>query len=305
MTRVALFALLMAASGCEMALTEGAAFGSVRVEANSRAGNPLPGIDILLYTGRRPMGYGTTDANGLVVFRNVPPGNYAVRATLPERYADLAEFGLGESALFSGGFGLEAGKTFTRSLVFLVRGTGSLEARARDSSGAPIPGLTIDFYRSSGYIAKVATNAEGIARVDSVPLGFYGAAFIAPDSLGVPNQPFTFRDMLFVDSESTARAEFTVATCFGSFAVDVRDQDGLPAPNVAVVRYVSSGRTWSATTDANGSFDFGRVPCGEYGVFAQPSGGYTVTPERGLGFSDGLRVTQGLALRATLRVTRP
>jgi hypothetical protein len=305
MNRGMLVVFLMTVTGCEVALTEGAPYGSVRIEATSRANAPLPGIDILLYTGRRPMGYGTTDTNGLVVFRQVPPGGYAIRATLPERYADLAEFNLGPSALFSDGFSVEAGKTSTRALTFLLRGTGSLEARARDSSGVPIRGLTIDFYRSSGYIAKVLTDTAGLARMDSVPLGYYGAAFTAPDSLGVPNQPFTFRDMLFVDGESPARAEFTVATCFGNLAVDVRDQDGAPATGVTVVRYVSSGRTWTATTDANGGHDFGRVPCGDYGVFAQPSGAYEVTPERGLGFADGLRVTKGLALRATLRVTRP
>jgi hypothetical protein len=55
----ALLAVAALAGACDGAFTDPALFGTIRVVARTRAGEPLRGVAAELYTGQRPMGYGT------------------------------------------------------------------------------------------------------------------------------------------------------------------------------------------------------------------------------------------------------
>lgn len=303
---LALALLALSTLGCESLLTREAPYGTVRVEALSRSGVPLPDIGVQLYTGRRPMGYATTDASGRAVFRQVPPGNYGLFLSLPqEQYADLSEFSGGPPTNFRDRIRVDAGFDSTFGFTFARRGPGSIAAAVRDSAGAAIPGIRVDFYRSSGIVGGRLTGADGIARMDSVPIGVYGAIIAPPDWLGVPGAPIQFRDGLIVDRDIVPTVQFVLATCFGGITAQVRDQDDAPVTGIEVLRYSAVGNIERrALTDAAGTVAFPQVPCGEHGVALQPMAGYTVSFVRDSGFVDGLVITRGAALGATLRAIR-
>lgn len=303
----AALAVVMALSGlgCEGLLTREAPYGVVRVQAVSRAGNPLPGIGVQLYTGRRPMGYAATDIDGRAVFRLVPPGTYGLFLTAPaSEYADLSELLGGPPRNLRDGIAVSVGFDSSFSFTFARRGPGALEARARDAGGAPLPGIRIEFYRPSGIFAARLSGADGVARLDSVQTGVYGAIIAPPDSLGVRGAPIQYRDGLVVDRDIVPRAEFTLATCLGTVAVQVRDQSNAPISGIEVLRYSPTASERRATTDGAGTVRFTRTECGEYGVALQPLAGYTVSFVRDSGYVDGLVVTSGGTVSATLRATR-
>jgi hypothetical protein len=295
---------ILAATGCNLAVRDGVPYGTVRVQANSRTGVPLPGIEVMLYTGRRPMGYARTDAAGRAVFRQVPPDNYGVSMQLPEIYADLSELTGVPPGTLQDGIVVAPGGDTVVAFTFARRGLSAIEAQLQDSLGGAIAGVQVDFYRSTGVVGTAVSNTAGIARLDSVLTGQYGAALQPPDSLGVPGAPFQFRDGLIVDLDSVPRATFTLATCYGSIAVSARDQADAAIAGIDVTRYRSAGTTRQATTDAGGDVTFLDVPCGEHGVKLEPLAGFTITMVRDSGFVDGLVVTKGAALSATLRATR-
>ncbi len=296
--------LLIGVGACELALTRNAPYGTVRVQANSRSGVPLPNIDVTLYTGRRPMGYARTDVNGRAVFRDVPPDEYGIVMSLPDAYADLSELAPVPIGTQRDGISIDAGKDTTINFTFARRGIGAIEAQTRDSAGVGIPGLTVTFYRASGVIGEALTNAQGIARLDSAPMGQYGVALQPPDSLGAPGAPFLFRDGLVVDRDVVPRGEFTLATCRGSIAVTVRDQFDAAIAGIGVYRYSGAFPNRRQTTNASGGASFSLVPCGEYGVALESLSGFTVSFVRDSGYVDGLVVTRNASLNATLRATR-
>lgn len=300
----AAIALLTALSACEFALTRHAPYGTVRVQANSRSGVPLPDINVTLYTGRRPMGYARTDANGAAVFRDVPPNEYGLVMSLPDAYADLSELTPVPPSTQRDGISIEAGKDTTIAFTFARRGIGAIEAQTRDSAGVGIPGLSVTFYRATGVIGDAITDANGIARLDSAPMGQYGAALQPPDSLGIPGAAFVFRDGLIVDRDLVPRAAFTLATCRGTLSVTARDQFNATIAGIGVFRYSGAYPNRSQTTNASGVATFSLVPCGEYGVALESLAGFSSSFVRDSGFVDGLVMTRNAALNATLRATR-
>lgn len=64
-------------SGCDNDLTRPSLYSQVIVTVT--AGNePVPGANLVLYTGARPMGYGVTGPDGKYTFRRVPPNGYSL-----------------------------------------------------------------------------------------------------------------------------------------------------------------------------------------------------------------------------------
>jgi hypothetical protein len=85
--RIALGLLLVAASSCDFMLTRPPLYSTVPVSVTLANGDPVAGVNLELYTGARPMDYGTTGADGRFTFEHVPLGNYGVFAIgLPPGY---------------------------------------------------------------------------------------------------------------------------------------------------------------------------------------------------------------------------
>jgi hypothetical protein len=293
-----------AITGCDALLTRPILYGTVRVEAVSRTGAPLPGIRAELYTSFRPMGYAITDAQGRAVFNRVPRANYGVVMLLPSDYALLSEITSAPPGDRVDGLAIDAGVDTTLRFVFARRGLGALEAEVVNLEGAPLDGITVTFYSSGGILGARFTNSSGIARLDSVPFGQYGALIVPPDSLGITGQNVLFRDGLAVDRDFTPRARFEIPTCQGTIVATVRDQSDATVAGYPVSLYASTGIKRTLATGVAGTASFAGVACGNWGVLAGDLAGFAVTFERGLGFQDGLQLTAGASLGAELRVQR-
>jgi hypothetical protein len=304
-TRIlALVLAALAVVGCDALLTRPILYGTVRVEAVSRSGTPLPGIRAELYTSFRPMGYAITDAQGRAVFNRVPRANYGVVMLLPSDYALLSEITSAPPGDRVDGLAIDAGVDTTLRFVFARRGLGAIEAEVVNLEGTPLSGVTVTFYSSSRILGARFTNSSGIARIDSVPFGQYGALILPPDSLGITGQNALFRDGLAVDRDFTPRARFEIPTCQGTIIATVRDQLDATVADYPVSLYASTGIKRTLSTGGAGTATFTDVACGNWGVLAGNAPGFSVTFERGFGFQDGLQLTAGASLGAELRVER-
>lgn len=307
MTRLRLLVVALAASavaGCDALLTRPIPYGTVRVEALSRSGAPLPGIRALLYTSFRPMGYAVTDAQGRAVFSRVPRANYGVLMLLPPEYALLSEFSSAPPGDFADGIEVDAGVDTTLRFVFVRRGLGAIEAEVVDLDGDPLGGITVTFFGPSGILGERFTNAGGIARIDSVPFGRYSASVSPPDSLGIVGQTSIERDGLLVDRDVTPRPRFEIPSCLGTIVATVRDQFNATVGDFPVSLYSSAGIKRTISTGAGGAATFADVACGNWGLLLGDAPGFSVTFERGLGFQDGLQLLAGATVQAELRVQR-
>jgi hypothetical protein len=97
-----LLLMLVALSGCGELLQPGYSYARVQVEVTTPDGEPLHGVPLILYTGQRHMGYGTTNFAGMYSFDFVPAGSYGVAAaldgelTLPEGEVNFRVFDVAE-----------------------------------------------------------------------------------------------------------------------------------------------------------------------------------------------------------------
>ena len=78
--RATMVATCVLAAGCDSWLSTPSLYNTVQVTVTQPNGAPIPDVSLELYTGLRPMGYGTTDANGAFTFTRVPQGGYGVVA---------------------------------------------------------------------------------------------------------------------------------------------------------------------------------------------------------------------------------
>ena len=84
--RVAASACAILLAGCDAWLTKPSLYNTVDVVVAQRDGTPIPGTNLILYTGDRPMGYAVTGLDGRFTFKRVPQGVYGVLATPPSGY---------------------------------------------------------------------------------------------------------------------------------------------------------------------------------------------------------------------------
>jgi hypothetical protein len=72
---------LLALIACDGDLSRPSLYSQVEVSVTA-GGEPVPGAQLILYTGPRRIGYGTTGADGRYTFRRVPANGYSL-ALLP------------------------------------------------------------------------------------------------------------------------------------------------------------------------------------------------------------------------------
>ena len=300
-TSLAAVALIAA---CDAVLTDPVPYGTVRAVARTRTGAPLPGVATALYTGQRPMGYGTTDGTGTVVFTRVPEGLYGVLLTLPDSYATIGALSGAPGGDVIDGVRLTPMADTTLTFTLLVKGNGRVEARVRDEAERPVADIPVGLYAPRGIVADARTDASGVARFEAVPYGNYGVFAIQPDSFGVPNAPWVVQDGLLIDRGFVATPTLRLRRCQGRLAVTVRDESGGPLAGFTVRRFTTA-RVWpGVVSGADGVALLDGVICGEYGVYLESRPGYTVPWARDTAYVDGLRVTDGATRAATLRALR-
>ena len=132
-----MLAVVFLSFGCERLITRPSLYGSVTAVVTRRDSMPIPGAGLLLYTGQRPMGYGSTDAAGRYRFEEVPEGSYGVRATPPAGYVRLETLlATDRPSEFVDGLKVVGEQPVSVRLQFLQVGPGTVTAQVRDVTGA-------------------------------------------------------------------------------------------------------------------------------------------------------------------------
>lgn len=289
---------------CDGVLTDPAPYGTVRVVARTRDGAALPGIGAELYTGPRPIGYGTTDTAGSIAWMLVPEGRYGVLLTLPDSYTTIGALSGAPGGDQVDDVPVAATSDTTLTFTLLRKGPGRVESQVVDEAGVPLAGMPVGLFSPRGIIAERRTDATGHATFADVPYGNYGVFTVPPDSFGVPNAAWIVRDGLLVDRGYAATATLRMPRCTGRLVVTVRDQLNQPLPGFAVRRFTAT-RVWPAVaTGADGIATISQVICGEYGVYVEAQAGFTVPWARDTAYVDGLAVTSGATRTAALRALR-
>jgi hypothetical protein len=301
-------ALLLAAgalSGCSTLISDTELEGRIAVEVRTRQGAPIQDARLILFRGNQQLEYARTDSQGRVLFRDVARGTYGVFAELKDPVRGLGWLGTGQpegNVLVP--IDIRGGEEFPARITLLKLGTGTFEAVVRDNDSLPVPNIRVVAYTPSAIIEEKLTEADGTARFDGIPFGSFGAFAIVPESIGGPGIAPIVRQGMFFDAGHFERRVFTLQRCRGTITARVRDQSNLPVADYPVRLYTAVATTALAQTGANGEVVFSKLPCDEYGVIIEPKSGFSATYERGFAYQDGLRITLGASLTATVRVNR-
>jgi hypothetical protein len=301
---VTLLAVVAIVGACDGILTHPTPYGTIRAVAQTRTGDPLPGVAAELYTGQRPMGYATTDSTGAVVFTRVPEGLYGVYLTLPDSYTTIGALSGDVGGDVLDGLKLAPTADTTLRFTLLRRGNGRIDARVIDEADRPIADIPVGLYTAREIVTERRTDATGTARFDAVPYGNYGTFAVQPDSFGFPNAPWVTQDGLLIDRGFVATPTLRLRRCLGRIVVAVRDEHDAPLAGFTVRRFTAT-QTWPGVTSAaDGTALLEGVICGEYGVYLEERAGFRIPWARDTAYVDGLRVGDGVTRAATLRAIR-
>ncbi len=170
---VLLMATMVAATlgaGCDAWLTKPSRYNTVQALVSQPNGSPIPGASLVLYTGQRPMGYGTTDSSGRFTFVRVPQGNYGVTVTRPLLFHDFvvandSPYSTKDNIVVDAGS--QASLTFT-----LSRCAGTVVAKIVDQTGAPVAVVTAVLYTSLQELELDRSGANGTITFTGVPCAY-------------------------------------------------------------------------------------------------------------------------------------
>jgi len=141
-------------------------------------------------------------------------------------------------------------------------GTYSISGKVTDSSGLPMPDVTI----TVGGIYKAKTNSNGEYTVSGLSQATYS---VKPsiDMLGVTFSP---ADRMVTVPPSATGQDFTVTylnPTTNTIQGKISDTNGAGVADVTVtVKNQSSGATYSAKTNSNGEYQFNNLPSGSYQI---------------------------------------
>jgi hypothetical protein len=216
-TRVAAWSCALLLAGCDAWLTKPLLYNTVDVVATQRNGAPIPGVNLILYTGQRPMGYGATGLDGRFTFKRVPEGGYGVYAGLPGGYDILEHFIPGNISFVRDGLLVADDTLVTVHFTFLKVGPGAIVVRVLQLDDAPIAGAQVVAYDASRQSTQATTDAAGTATFSSLAFGAYSIEVIRPVLYRDPGAPgdslYVVPDTLVVDDHSRD----TVAVRFQKF----------------------------------------------------------------------------------------
>lgn len=227
---------LLAASACDEWLTTPSQYNNVSVVAARRNGDPVPLVDLTLYTGDRQMGYGTTNAAGTFTFTRVPFGVYGVQVAEPPGY-----LAIGTVLGIPGGTSVAPLDVANDTLspvhfTFVKIGPGAIAVHVAGQNGAPLAGVPLQLSRGAVSVANVATDGSGNVSFDPIGFGVYSVV-VNPTVIGcAPNTAAdsanTVRDDLIVEDASRDSVVFNLPNCVA--------MDRLPASTSS--RWHAAGR---------------------------------------------------------------
>jgi hypothetical protein len=254
-----LLAVASLLSGCSDLFPSSYEYATVEVQANRWNGDPVPGVNLVLYTGERHMGYGVTDEEGRHVFHFVPQGEFGVGAVASDGFELMPA-----NRPFITEIWIERGDAESVAFTLLKEGTGSIQVLARDESGEPVGGVTVSLYTHRGPLLEGETDADGSYTFEEVGHGSYGVAMEPLFGYRIPDR---FFDGIVLEGGSRELIPLRLERCEGRIRVQVRDASDRPVDGVTTVLYTFRGTVDQGETDAAGVHEFRNVKCGiEYGV---------------------------------------
>ena len=302
----AVFPLFVAS--CDEWLTKPSLYNTVRVVVQQPGGDPIPGVQLVLYTGQRPMAYAATGANGDFTFLRVPQGTYGVQATPPNGYATIESLIQAPPSTFVQDLIVANDTLAPVHFTFLKQGPGTVVAHVAGAGNAPLPGVPAILYSPASILSRGTTDALGNVAFNGVPFGVYGVQIIRPllyrdfDTLG--DSAGAARDGIIVDQGARDSITFVLPRCTGTLNVLVTDAAGTPVAGATVVLYTGTGEVSREPTGADGRAAFAAPCVVQFGARVDPPPGFTVSTSTGPGFVDGLTLARGGSRAVTLRLQR-
>jgi uncharacterized repeat protein (TIGR02543 family) len=244
-----------------------------------------------------------TDENGYYSIERLRTGNYKVRFRMSnlfsyEWFDDVYSFEDGLPVA------VESGQTtpnIDARLADWADTQGSISGRVTDSSGSPIPGVSVNAYDGSTYLAYTAYTDEngeyGLHRLAPGPIRiFFNASAVDglyvseyyPDKATLPEAT----PVLALAGQTVSGIDAQLATG-GAISGQVTDAAGNPFQSVGVTCFaVDSDRYLSGSTDINGSYLLKGVLPGGYKIrFRPPTGSYLLEwHNNGNSYSEGQTV---------------
>ncbi len=274
--------------------------GSVAVRVTEDSGKAIPGVRLQLNTGAGAVATGMTGSTGEHTFDALPLDHYSVFA-FPSGslfFRDGSPLGIVDGLLIDDGHREVVEFTLSRCL-------GGLRVHVVDTTGSAITDLLLRVYTWEGTVSEGRTNEQGIFEWLAFDCGDYGLEVEQlPGITPVGNAGWTV-DGILVGEGELQTVQMTFARCLGRFGAHVVDQFGAPVPDARIVLYTSRGFVGDGSTDGDGRFDSGSIPChGEYGIAVVPPDGYSVETGRGQSYFDGFNVAEGDFHTVTFTVQR-
>ena len=186
-----------------------------------------------------------TDANGRVIFDNLPSGNYKFRVIYNGK--EMKSLGLN----------IANGST-SNSTVVLPASGGNIVAKIIDAvSQAVINGATVELKSDSNVIETKNTGNDGTVTFSGLTAGLnYTLTASAANYISKNISPTV------TDKETTAE-ELALTPQGGGANITVKDESNTPI-NEATVSVTVDGKVQTKTTDANGVATFANLPIGTY-----------------------------------------
>lgn len=296
---------LLAVAACDSLISKPSLYGTISAEVKRRDSSAVPGAQVLLYTGQRPIGYALTDSAGKFTFFDVPDGLYGVRVIPPSGYVSINEIiGGPDSSVVRDELRLLPGENKFVRFRLLKSGLGRVSVSVEDVERKPMRGIRVVLYSSKGSVQEGVTNETGLFQFAPVPLGNYGVFASRPAAYtDSAENPLSSRDGLVIDEGSVSTATFQFARCVGALDVRVRDNTGAPVPGTLLTYYGAFG-VQDSILGAQSEWRIADLACGLYGVRIRPPPGWTANEGRGITFQDNINIHRGTSATVTLNVLR-
>jgi len=281
--------------------------GTVRGNVSDTDGNALEGVLITLDDGDPATTdlTTTTDANGDYEFLYIPVGTYTIVQTQPANYGSVSdEDGTPDDPALGDNDGVTNNEIpvkvnpdeFDEDNDFVETADGgSVSGNVSDIDGEPLSGVVVTLVDGDPATTDpiTATNADGDYSFSNVEPGTYTLVQTQPanytsvsDEDGTPEDPTVGDNDGVVNEEIPVKVDpgeddedndFVESPDPGSVSGTVTDNTGAPIEGVLLTLDDGNPATTdlTATTDANGEYEFPVVPTGTYTVVETQPADYT------------------------------
>lgn len=297
-------------SGINAALSPDGAISGTVTDAGGQTG--LASVSVTAYNASGSYVTSTTSSgDGSYTLNDLVPGTYEVKFTPASDGNYLPQYYHGESTLASADpVTVTSGQTTTDIGAALASG-GQVTGTVTDSAtGKPIQSADVELLNSSGgYVADVATAADGTFTLSGVSTGSYTVYFSAGghiDQYYNDESSFSSADHISVTAGDTTSSINATLVPYGAIAGTVTDKStGHALQYVEVEAYNSSGEVVASTaTNSSGAYTIGSLPPATYALYFydyNSSTGYVdqyYNDQSTLATADGVAVKPGATTNA-------